>query len=254
MAVISVFQRYEKKYILDEGKMAVILPLIRQHMEEDDHCIGGQTYSICNLYFDTEGSDVIRESLTKPFYKEKMRLRSYGIPRFPGDRIFLEIKKKVNGTVTKRRAKLTLEEATCFLRDGTRPPDLSYMNEQVLREIEYYRFHKKVSPVMRLSYDRLAFFDRENPQFRLTFDRNLRYLKMKGDYGGWEADHPGLLLMPESFRLMEVKVSDAYPFWFARMLSEADIRPASFSKYGVAYKTCLKDRLGDGERDVLGPI
>ena len=254
MAVISVFQRYEKKYILDEKKMAEILPQIRQHMEEDEHCIGGSTYSIANLYFDTEGSDVIRESLTKPFYKEKLRLRSYGIPRFPTDRVFLEIKKKVNGMVTKRRAKLNLEEAEHFLRDGVRPSGISYMNGQVLREIDYYRYHKKVSPVMRLSYDRLAFFDRDNPQFRLTFDRNIRYLRMGGDVGGWEPDRPGQLLMSEDFRLMEVKVSDAYPFWFARMLSEADIRLASFSKYGVAHKTCLNERLGDRGRDVLGPI
>ena len=253
MAAITVFKRYEKKYLMDEEVMKRLLPEIGAHMEADKFCQDGNTYSICNLYFDTAGYDVIRESLSKPFYKEKLRLRSYGLPRSPNDIVFLEMKKKVNRMVTKRRASLTLREAEGFLTKREYPKNASYMTRQVLNEIDYYLSHKEVKPVMRLSYDRMAFFDREDPQFRLTFDQNIRYLR--GDIGFQNVEE-GNLLMKKDFRLMEVKVSEAFPLWFANLLSRENVHISSFSKYGVAYKTYLKEEvLGDSrEINVLAHI
>jgi SPX domain protein involved in polyphosphate accumulation len=253
MAAITVFKRYEKKYLMDEAAMRRLLPTILEHMEPDKFCRGGQTYEICNLYFDTEGFDVIRESLAKPFYKEKLRLRSYGIPKSPEDMVFLEMKKKVNRVVTKRRAKLTLKQAERFFNEGEIPLGASYMTEQVLNEIGYYLSHKKVSPVMRISYNRMAFFDRENPEFRLTFDQDIHYLK--GDVGFWNPSK-GKPLMDGNFRLMEVKVADSFPLWFAELLSRENIHISSFSKYGVAYKSHLKEDVFNGKEtiDILSRI
>ena len=246
MAALTVFKRYEKKYLINEAIMNRMLPVIYEHMEPDDFCLDGQTYSISNIYFDTEGYDVIRESLSKPFYKEKLRLRSYGIPASPEDVVFLEMKKKVNSMVTKRRAKLTAGEAERFLEKREYPDNSSYMTNQVLREIAYYLSHKKVKAAMRISYERIAFFDRQDPDFRLTFDQDITYVK--GNVGLYERGRPTLLL-PGDARLMEVKVHNAYPLWFAELLSAENVHIHSFSKYGVAYKTYLKeDVLEDGGR------
>ncbi len=242
MSAITVFQRTEKKYLLEEAVMNRLLPVIEEHMEPDRYCLNGKTYSICNLYFDTEGFDVIRESLSHPFYKEKLRMRSYGIPWFPHSKVFLEMKKKINGTVTKRRAELTRQEAEIFLEKRELPERASYMTTQVLREIDYYLSHKPVKPSMRISYERRAYFDRVDRQFRVTFDRDIRYLMGEVSLSGYRN---GKRLLSPSFRLMEVKVSGAYPLWFSHLLSENHIGVSSFSKYGTAYKAYLKEEVLD---------
>ena len=240
MSAITVFKRYEKKYLMDEAVMNRLLPVIMEHMEADRFCADGSTYSICNLYFDTDGFDVIRESLSKPFYKEKLRMRSYGLPQSPEDRVFLEMKKKINRLVTKRRVSLTLKEAVGFMISREYPAEASYMTLQVLKEIDYYLSCKKVSPSMRIEYDRLGFFDREDSGFRLTFDKNLTFLK---DPKGFDDKDRGRQLMPDDFRLMEVKVSEAMPLWFTELLSKEEVYTSSFSKYGVAYKSYLKEEV-----------
>jgi SPX domain protein involved in polyphosphate accumulation len=248
---INVFRRYEKKFIMDAAAMDRLLTTVREHMDPDKYCVNGRTYHICNLYFDTEQDDVIRESLQHPFYKEKLRMRSYGLPQSGEDSVFLELKKKVNRIVTKRRTKLSYAQAAAFLREATVPEGADYMQRQVLSEIDYYLSHKDVGPTTLISYDRMAFFDRTDPNFRLTFDSNLRHLRgVQTFLGGQE----GELLFPPDFRLMEVKVSNAYPLWFARLLSEQNVHPHSFSKYGVAYKTWLKTQLDREDIDVLGHI
>ncbi len=236
----KVFKRHEKKFLVDETKMYLMLPVITEHMKADKHCRNGATYPICNLYFDTDSFDVIRDSLKKPFYKEKLRLRSYGFPEDGESPVFLELKKKINGIVTKRRAEMTYRQAIYFLNGGRMPKDAPYMTLQVLREIEYYLSHHDVKPAMLISYDRMAFFDRDRKDFRLTFDQNLRFCQ-NGD--ALEKREKGRLLLPSGLRVMEVKVDQAYPLWFTNLLAREEIYQTSFSKYGVAYKKYLKENV-----------
>ena len=238
--VKNAFKRYEKKFLLTESQMNEILPLIHEHMDPDPYCINGKTYTICNVYYDTEDSTIIRHSLSKPFYKEKLRMRSYGTPENGNTKVFLELKKKIHGEVTKRRAVLTYDQANAFLEDRTVPENLDYINRQVLSEISWFLMQYKVRPMAYISYDRTAFFDREDPEFRLTFDENLRTRRdnvdlMKGNYGE--------LLRPKDFRLMEVKVSGAFPLWFANKLSEMGLYTVTFSKYGMEYQKWKTDNL-----------
>ena len=64
-------------------------------MDPDEHCKSGKNYNIYNIYYDTDNSDVIRHSISKPYYKEKLRLRSYYIPNNSNDKVFLELKRKL---------------------------------------------------------------------------------------------------------------------------------------------------------------
>ena len=57
---------------------------------------------------------LIRASLEKPAYKEKLRLRSYGVTE-PGGEVFLELKKKYKGIVYKRRITLPEDAAGEFI-------------------------------------------------------------------------------------------------------------------------------------------
>ena len=121
---IKSFKRYEKKFLLTNQQYDALIPKLLDYMEPDHHCLDGKNYSIYNIYYDTIHSDVIRHSISKPYYKEKLRLRSYKIPKKPTDKVFLELKKKINGIVNKRRVILTLEEARDFVEQGIRPETL----------------------------------------------------------------------------------------------------------------------------------
>ncbi len=245
---ITTFQRKEMKFILEQEQFDALLPKLSQYMELDKYCRNGENYRIYNLYYDTLDNELIRESLAKPYYKEKLRLRSYNIPSSKNDQVFLEIKKKVGGIVNKRRAILSLEEAYLFLDTRQRPKSLSflddkteseaYINHQVLNEIEYLLDNRPVLPKVCINYERLAFFGKENPDFRITFDFQITSRRHKL---GLEKEEEGELLLNKGQYLMEVKVQGTVPLWLSKALSQLGIYSTSFSKYGFEYKkTCTR--------------
>lgn len=233
---ITTFQRYEKKFLLNEARYHSIYPVLRQKMRFDGNCKDGQYYSIYNIYYDTAHSSIIRHSLSKPYYKEKLRLRSYSIPKSPSSEVFLELKKKIGGIVNKRRAVITLGEAYNFLEKRIRPANTDYMTLQVLNEIDFFLKNNDVQPALYISYDRIALQDRENSDFRITFDHNI--VTRREDLSIEKGRFGENLLGPATY-LMEVKVVGAFPVWLANLLSENEIYKTSFSKYGQEYKQNL---------------
>lgn len=230
---IKTFKRYEEKYIISIEQYEMLIKRLLEYMEFDKHCMNGRNYSIYNIYYDTENSDVINHSISHPYYKEKLRLRSYEIPEGANDKVFIELKKKINGIVSKRRAVLTLEQAYRFLESGVKPVSEGYHNKQVLNEIEYYLKNNPVRPAVYIGYTRTALFGKENKDFRVTFDskiltrRNSLYL---------ESGYYGDDLLDKDQYLMEVKITGALPIWFIKLLSELSICSTHFSKYGTEYK------------------
>ncbi len=225
----SIFQRVEKKYLLTKFQYQQLNQALSPYMKLDDYGL----HTICNIYYDTKHYDLIRTSIDKPVYKEKLRLRSYGIPN-DDDKVYLEIKKKWNGVVYKRRIPMTLLEANRYLNNGIKPT----CENQIRREIDYFISFYKPEPKVYLAYDRMALYCLNNPDIRITFDKNIRSRNTlldlsKGDFG--------TNLLAEDCRLMEIKVADAYPLWLAEILSELEIYPISFSKYGNVYKEQLQE-------------
>jgi len=228
----------KKKFILDESQYQSIIPELATGMRFDDNCTDGQEYAIHNIYYDTADSGIIRHSLARPYYKEKLRLRSYGVAASPGSRVFLELKKKVGGIVSKRRAILKLGEAYQFLNDRTRPARMEFINAQVLNEIEYFMNCHEVSPAVFISYKRQALFGLKDSAFRITFDRSII---TRRDQLSLEKGRFGEELLPGRY-LMEVKIPGAFPVWLAQLLSENGIYKTRFSKYGEEYNRYLKSR------------
>lgn len=232
---IEVFSRYEKKFLIDEKTYRFITDRISNYMIADKYNKDKEFYNIANIYYDTENDALIRASIEKPVYKEKLRLRSYGVPEL-SDKVFLEIKKKYKGLVNKRRTKLRLDEAYALTLDGVKPADAHYINKQVLSEIEYFLKVYDLVPKVYLTYDRKAFFAADDSDFRVTFDTNI---KSRREDVRLEAGNHGELLIGNDMWLMEVKSKDAVPLWFTKILSEAQVYPTSFSKYGTEYKKYL---------------
>ena len=171
---ISTFMRKEIKFMLSMEQYEALLGEIHKYMDPDQYCVGGKEYGIYNLYYDTPDDYLIRTSLEKPYYKEKIRLRSYFSPAAPSDKVFLEIKKKVGGIVTKRRVTMTLAESDAYLLQRQKPVDLTkYLQKQIFSELDVFLDNYPIMPKQYISYQRSAFFGKDDPDFRLTFDRQI---------------------------------------------------------------------------------
>lgn len=233
MAYGNTFMRSEIKFILNAEQYAAIRSAIAPYMTEDQY----GKHTICNIYCDNDANDLIRTSLDKPVYKEKLRLRSYGAAT-DDSTAFLEIKKKFKGVVYKRRVKLPYKQALDYLNGAEMP----CIESQQLMEMDYMIKRKALKPKIVICYDRRAFYGNEDREFRITFDSRIRSrtydLDLRlGDYGE--------LLENQPFRIMEIKAAKAIPLWMTRILSELKIYQGSFSKYGSIYKASLTQNNDD---------
>jgi hypothetical protein len=230
---IEIFNRHENKYRLDERTFNRLQHRISEYTHLDGFSSGNGFYPILNIYYDTPGNDLIRASIGKPSYKEKLRLRSYGTPGADSD-VYIEIKKKVAGVTNKRRSGMKPCEAHKFLDSGAIPDIQPYMNVQVLREIAYMLERKPLSPKLCLSYDRTAYVGERD--LRVSFDTNIqtRRYDLRLESGAY-----GEQLLGEGEHLMEIKTAESIPLWLSGLLAEYKVYPCGFSKYGEEYQRSL---------------
>lgn len=230
MNYIKFFERIEMKYLISYEKYVQLRGRIDgKYMLPDEY---GLT-TICNIYYDTENYELIRASIGNHKYKEKLRLRCYGIPETDSS-AFIEIKKKYNGVVYKRRTEMKYCEAIDYLNNNIRPQN----REQIFNEIDYFMRHYKPVPKIFIAYDRVAMYGIDNKDFRMTFDFNIRSrdsdLSLLKGCGGKN-------LFDNNSVIMEIKTVQSMPMWITKLLSEMKIYPTSFSKYGTIYKNKIKE-------------
>lgn len=228
MSYQNVFERYEIKYFLTKTQKEALMKEMDGRMQSDKY---GRT-TIRNIYYDTDSFRLIRDSLDHPVYKEKLRIRSYQRAEI-GDMVFVEIKKKFEDVVYKRRVAMPRIAAENWI-DYRKP--LAF-GSQITSEIDYLvDFYEGLSAKAFLSYEREAFSDNKNPEFRLTLDENILARDTELNLG---SDIWGQPLLPHGMTLMEVKIAGAMPLWMANFLSSNNIQKVSYSKYGTYYRNCL---------------
>lgn len=231
-----VFQRYELKYILSDIQTSKLKELMKSKMSPDAY---GNSV-ICNIYFDTPSYLLIRNSIDKPIYKEKIRFRSYGVIT-NSDKAFLEIKKKYRSIVYKRRITITEKELIERLSEKQ-----EVTKSQIGREIDYcFNLYKELEPKIFISYEREAFYGIDDSNFRMTFDKNIIWRNYdltltKGIYGE--------KILDDNMSILEVKTATAIPLWLAKFFSENKIYKTSFSKYGTIYEKIYFERM-KGEKE-----
>ncbi len=221
---IEVMKRYEMKYVLSPGQTAFLKERLMGRMYEDRY---GLT-SIASLYYDTPDRRLIRASMEKPLFKEKIRLRSYGIATNSSP-VYLELKRKTDSIVYKRRVSTTIPNVNDFFagkgeigKDG-----------QISREISYFRdYYKELVPSCLIIYDRVAYYEKDG-DLRLTIDHDPRFRTRDLDL---TTSMEGESLLPPGNTILEIKVQEAMPLWLSTVLAEGEIYKTSFSKYGEAYK------------------
>ncbi len=232
MAFQTVFKRYELKYLITYSQKEKILEAMAPYMKIDKY---GKT-TIRNLYFDTDTYLLIRRSIEKPKYKEKLRIRSYGLAT-PESTVFVELKKKYNSVVYKRRISLPYNEALNWIAKK------SHCNShtQISNEIDYFLdYYGSLHPTVFLSYEREAYYSNDNSDFRVTFDDNIL---VRQDDLSLEKDAYGIPILPEGKIIMELKCSGGIPIWMTTVLSKEQIYKTSFSKYGTAYQNLIFPQL-----------
>ena len=220
-------KRYELKYLLSAEQTEFLCKHLKGHMEIDQY---GKT-SIASLYYDTPTYRLIRASVEKPLFKEKIRLRSYGIATQESP-VFLELKRKAYGIVYKRRVETTIPLVHKFFSGEG---DIC-AGGQINSEIKTFRdYYKTLVPACLIIYDRIAYFE-PGGDLRLTIDENPRY---RVDDLTLTKSMDGTHLLDKGCTILEVKVQQALPLWLAEILSAGKITKASFSKYGEAYRQQL---------------
>lgn len=231
----NIFTRVEKKYVITDKQLDAITPVLLEHMKQDEYGLS----TICSVYYDTPDRRIIRASINAKAYKEKLRMRCYGLPN-ENSRTFVELKKKYKGIVYKRRIDMPYSEAIAFLSGESAGPDV-----QIAKEIKYALGHYPgIRPAIAIFCERIALFDRADENLRLTIDRDLRYRMddvdlMHGSYG--------TPLLPKDKFIMEIKTAFSMPLWLVHLLDEHNIYPGKFSKYGTAFNMELEKALTTGE-------
>ncbi|OUP53162.1 molecular chaperone [Butyricicoccus pullicaecorum] len=222
-----VFQRYEFKYLISTRQLHTLLTAMAPHMVPDEYSHS----SIRNLYLDTPDFRLIRRSLEKPVYKEKIRVRSYG--RASADApVFVELKKKYRSVVYKRRISMPQNRALGCV-SGTQP----WPDSQIGAELAYAAdFYKALHPAVFLSYERDCFRGVKGEDFRVTFDSEIRY---RQENLTLDSDTRGIPILAPGQVLMEVKAAGGIPLWMTHVLSEQGIFKTSFSKYGTVYQDII---------------
>ena len=228
MAYQAVFKRYEMKYIMTRQQKRKVLEAMFPYMKLDNY---GHT-TIRNIYFDTKNYRLVRRSIEKPVYKEKLRIRSYEQAQ-PQDKVFIELKKKYDDVVYKRREDLTQLETLKWLASKTSFPK----NTQIGKEINYFfEYYQTLKPKVFLSYEREAFYALDGSDFRVTFDENI--LARQKDLS-LSSDVWGESLIDDDQVLMEIKASGGIPLWMTKVLTQEKLYKTSFSKYGTAYQKMI---------------
>ena len=236
MEAITVMKRYEMKYVLDKEQLDYLKNALVGHMEIDQY---GKT-SIASIYYDTPNYHLIRTSIEKPTYKEKIRLRAYGVVE-RGEPVYLEIKRKCEGVVYKRRIETSETDVSSFLNH-----DDDLLGEgQIAKEMVYFRdYYQKLEPKIMIAYDRTSYKE-VNGNLRLTIDENPRYRTYDLNL---HTSMDGQPLLPLGSSILEIKVQQEMPLWLADILDKGKIYQSSFSKVGTAYQRCMKPLSFKAER------
>lgn len=234
----TTFERKEIKYRISKSQMDTLLPTLLLFMDYDVYSENQKWYLIRNVYYDTKDSFLIHLSTMSPYYKEKVRVRKYGTYHDGSHAYYLEMKKKANGVVFKRRISLSEEELQQFLKKKQVLPNKDFFTQQVMKEFLYLFSYRDLYPTLFLSYERLALKGKEDDSLRLTFDRNIIVRRDTFDFDTQEGER----LIDEDQYIMEIKFLRSMPLWLSHLLSQNHIYKTSFSKYGYEYKKYILEK------------
>jgi hypothetical protein len=222
-------KRFEQKYILNQSQYYEVLGFLGEFVREDEFGLS----TVYSIYYDSDDFKLSRSAVDNSVFKEKLRLRCYGVP-IPGDAVYWELKKKLRGVTYKQRISAAFDNSGVYL-------DIAAINgrtDYTYHEINWLAETYKPHPKFMICYERQAFQGIEDDRFRLTFDTNVLWRSTDLDFSGGFYGTP---LCGENEYIMELKTCDAIPMALSRHLTRLKIFPVSFSKYKLTYFHYVND-------------
>lgn len=234
----ATLNRYERKYLIDRRQKEALIALFERYLDFDLYSQDGSSYRVLNIYYDTHDFHVIRRSIEKPVFKEKLRLRCYDYPLLDDSIVYFEIKKKYRSRVNKRRVPMTFAQAKSYIEKKTKPDFGDYANDQKMAEIDYLVRTKSAEPKTVVRYARLGMNTKDNG-LRVTFDQDLAFNSRFTSFEKLEGASYASVLASDQYAILEVKSDQNFPLWLVKALSDLEIYSQPFSKYGKAYTQYL---------------
>lgn len=227
---MNIFRRVEQKYLITSEQYNALMEALGDKLVKDEYFYN----DIYNLYLDAPDHRLIIQSIEKPMYKEKFRVRSYGLAENEDSKVYLEIKKKFDGTSHKRRISMTLGEFYKYMEKGNRPKNA---NPITLAELDYDFEKYNLQPSILINYERYSYYFRGNKDLRVTFDHNVKYRVKKPDLTNGDDMHH---IIDKDMYIMEIKSLDSLPIKLSQLLAKLKIYPRGFSKPKNAYLKSLE--------------
>lgn len=227
---MNIFRRVEQKYLITSAQYDALMEALGNKLVKDEYFYN----DIYNLYLDAPDHRLIIQSIEKPMYKEKFRVRSYGLAENEDSKVYLEIKKKFDGTSHKRRISMTLGEFYKYMEKGNRPKNA---NPITLAELDYDFEKYNLQPSILINYERYSYYFRGNKDLRITFDHNVKYRVKKPDLTNGDDMHH---IIDKDMYIMEIKSLDSLPIKLSQLLAKLKIYPRGFSKPKNAYLKSLE--------------
>jgi hypothetical protein len=240
----TTHQRYEAKYLLSPVAREMVREYLLGYTRPDAHTA---TYAVTSVYYDSPTWHTFRSSLHGEKNRFKLRVRTYGDPFAPG--AYAEIKQRIDRIIVKKRVALTPSAVELTQRPVMdwapflQNPD----DERAAGTYEsFVHLAHRISavPVMGVRYIRDAFESAVEEPVRVTIDSALTYLPVDGliDGSAWRPAHT----VPD---VLEVKFTDAFPFWIRQMIERYELTRVSLAKY----VSCVQAFADDGGLRGMAP-
>lgn len=223
--------RYECKYLVSPEVANDIRWFIEPFMVPDRYAQErpGYRYPICSLYFDTLDLHLYRQTAAGEKNRFKLRVRSYSDD--PATPVFLEVKRRINDVILKRRAKLPREVASAMLATGI-TDRLEGSTRELLADLDFFSGHLTVAaatPFLRIRYLREAYEAKGGDPLRITFDTEIAWLPTPAV--DFQLGAEGWIQTPVPGTVLEIKFTDRYPAWVGGMIREFGLNRQSVAKY-----------------------
>lgn len=224
--------RFELKYVVSEEMARAIRESLRIHLVPDSFTSeDGTGYGVNSLYLDSEGLDLCNATVQGHKNRFKLRIRWYdGDENRP---YFMEIKRRVNDQILKRRAAVRLEGVRHLLGGHFPTREHLYHSDQpaslgVLDEFCRLRNTLQASGAVYVRYNREAWVPDELETARVTFDRCLKGSAFNGVFetpeDAWSSAQP-------RGTILELKFTDRFPGWMRRLVQDFNLNRQSVPKY-----------------------